>query len=518
MKAIACFDSLSESRGVYGRTVANQSLLSAILDYSSIDEVHFFLGDLYERENFFKSAGFLSGARGKRVKVFLRNEAKRLFLRNDYQVILQPDVCIGPVASWRNVFARSVPVFGLTHSISYPRFMLEFMKYDVCQSWDAIVATSPTAKTVLENAFAYLGLKSAPYIDVIPFGAEENARVNDAKQRAGYDEDSFVFLYIGRISEYSKADLFPMIRAFYLLSKENKDARMIIAGSSAESNYSHIVRMFIEKHNLAGRVKVYEDINEDEKALLYSLADCFISLSDNLQETFGLTLLEAASYGLPVIASDWDGYKSIVVDGETGFLIDTIASLDVWEQIEREAVFMYENMSHFAFAQTTVVSIDMLLDRMRRISSDRSLAERMGNRALELVKERFSWKEVVKQYERLWDRLKNGAMEHPAGERDVKWKMPFSKLFAHYMTEDIMFEDAQFEITEFGRDVVEGKSGLFLYEAHGEDMSVKLLKDILSMPFPCSFGQITKRFESYPQPVIMRHILWLWKEYFINRK
>ena len=49
----------------------------------------------------------------------------------------------------------------------------------------------------------------------------------------------------------------------------------------------------------------------------------FISLSDNIQETFGLTIIEGMAAGKPVIATDWDGYRQTVRHGDTGFLIPT---------------------------------------------------------------------------------------------------------------------------------------------------------------------------------------------------
>ena len=52
-------------------------------------------------------------------------------------------------------------------------------------------------------------------------------------------------------------------------------------------------------------------------------ADVFLSLPDNIQETFGLVVVEAMASGLPVVGSDWDGYRDLVVDGETGFLVPT---------------------------------------------------------------------------------------------------------------------------------------------------------------------------------------------------
>ena len=50
-------------------------------------------------------------------------------------------------------------------------------------------------------------------------------------------------------------------------------------------------------------------------------ADLFCSPADNLQETFGLSVLEAMASSLPVVASDWNGYRDLVVHGSTGWLV-----------------------------------------------------------------------------------------------------------------------------------------------------------------------------------------------------
>src|SRR4029077_15034949 len=54
-------------------------------------------------------------------------------------------------------------------------------------------------------------------------------------------------------------------------------------------------------------------------------ADLFISLADSIQETFGITPLEAMAAGLPALVSDWDGYKDTVRDGLDGLRIRTWA-------------------------------------------------------------------------------------------------------------------------------------------------------------------------------------------------
>ena len=61
------------------------------------------------------------------------------------------------------------------------------------------------------------------------------------------------------------------------------------------------------------------------RAASYSL-----SLVDCLQETFGLTPIEAMASRLPVVVSDWNGYRDTVVEGRTGYRVPKLirSSLD----------------------------------------------------------------------------------------------------------------------------------------------------------------------------------------------
>ncbi len=58
----------------------------------------------------------------------------------------------------------------------------------------------------------------------------------------------------------------------------------------------------------------------------WAAADVFVSLSDNIQESFGITPVEAMAAGLPCLVSDWDGYRDTVVHGETGFRIPDLVA------------------------------------------------------------------------------------------------------------------------------------------------------------------------------------------------
>ncbi len=68
---------------------------------------------------------------------------------------------------------------------------------------------------------------------------------------------------------------------------------------------------------VSNRVKFYQDRLDVE--VFYDEANLFVLPSR--YEGFGLALVEAMASGLPVIASDIDGLREIIADGETGFLV-----------------------------------------------------------------------------------------------------------------------------------------------------------------------------------------------------
>jgi glycosyltransferase involved in cell wall biosynthesis len=80
-----------------------------------------------------------------------------------------------------------------------------------------------------------------------------------------------------------------------------------------------------------------------------------------VSELLGLTALEAMASGTPVVASRIGGLAEVVVDGETGFLVEP-------------------------------GDVAALADRLALLLSDRRLAARLGANARDLVLERFTWR------------------------------------------------------------------------------------------------------------------------------
>jgi glycosyltransferase involved in cell wall biosynthesis len=138
--------------------------------------------------------------------------------------------------------------------------------------------------------------------------------VDSARLTPGPDQRSEtpLFVYLGRLKKYKRVDI--VIRAFAQLGIP--DARMEIAGSG---DYRAYLERLVESLNLSGRIKFLGFISEEEKLRL--LRRAWASLLASPKEGWGISNLEAAACGTPVIAGDSPGVRESVVPGKTGFLV-----------------------------------------------------------------------------------------------------------------------------------------------------------------------------------------------------
>jgi glycosyltransferase involved in cell wall biosynthesis len=96
----------------------------------------------------------------------------------------------------------------------------------------------------------------------------------------------------------------------------------LIAGDGSEFTE---IKSKNQRLSLHDRVKLLGYVTAQEKACLFKMADLFImpNIHDqNDQEGFGIVLLEAASHGLPSIATNIEGISDAIIHGVTGFLVE----------------------------------------------------------------------------------------------------------------------------------------------------------------------------------------------------
>jgi glycosyltransferase involved in cell wall biosynthesis len=108
-----------------------------------------------------------------------------------------------------------------------------------------------------------------------------------------------------------------LIRAISLV--DDKTTRLLIVGSPQRDGFEAELKSIARDVGIADRV-IFTGGGRDKPHLAYSVADLVVSASTK-PETFGLTMLEAASHGLPVVATAHGGALDLVVDRKSGFLV-----------------------------------------------------------------------------------------------------------------------------------------------------------------------------------------------------
>ena len=121
-----------------------------------------------------------------------------------------------------------------------------------------------------------------------------------------------LFLYLGRLKRYKGIDL--VIRAFAGLARP--DATLQIAGTG---DHRPELERLVASLDLTQRVSFLGFVDEEHKLALLRRAWALVFASP--KEGWGMTNLEAAACGTPVIASDSPGLRESVVNGETGLLV-----------------------------------------------------------------------------------------------------------------------------------------------------------------------------------------------------
>ena len=133
-------------------------------------------------------------------------------------------------------------------------------------------------------------------------------------------------VFVGRLSKTKNIEL--LIEAFSKLETPNVD--LVIAGP--DFGMLKELKKITKKYGLENKVFFTGWISEEEKMKLLSETTIFVHPS--LEDVFLLSLLEAASIGVPCVAFDVQSNSTILEDKKTGIIVKEISALGLARSLD----------------------------------------------------------------------------------------------------------------------------------------------------------------------------------------
>lgn len=441
-----------------GRNAAGESFLRGFLLHSTASEFWIQVQKPEHAQHFVSALSSLG--RSETVRSVDKSSLGAL---SSADVVYYPGPNISEHAFHRAAYGHTNwSLCGITHTTSSAGSMdaLASLITSPVQPWDAIICTSTAVKDnvtrLLQAQVEYLQSRIGisrivlPLMPIIPLGIHTSDFVFTSDQKAaarsvlGVSPKTIVLLFMGRLSFHAKAHPLAMYQALEAASQSTgKNVVLVECGWFANE---FIDKAYAEAARLACpsvRVVTLDGRKPEDRQTAWAGADIFCSLSDNIQETFGIVPIEAMAAGLPVVVSDWDGYKDTVRDGIDGFRIPTLMlQAGLGDDLALRHALEIDTYDMYCGHTCSLVAVDVqaTASAFKRLFSSSKLRRQMGDAGRKRAVEIYDWKTIIGDYEALWGHqteLRLAAKKHVTKLPLYPWpaRMDPFEAFASYPTQ-----------------------------------------------------------------------------------
>ena len=462
-----------------GRNAAGQSFLEGYFRHGKCDTFWAYVKEADDLRKFHFAAQEIN--HGKKIEGFLSAD---LGLAEHAGTLYYPGPDLADMALKRAQFGSGKwSLCGITHTTSSARAMDSIASWLTAplEPWDAIICTSIAVKRnvelILDSELARLKRRlgvtkvTLPELPVIPLGINTDDFVFSDTERAAaraalkLERDTVAVLYVGRLSFHAKAHPLAMYQALEVAATKTKKDIVLIECGWFANEYAR--KAFEEAASVtcpSVRIVRLDGREQRNRALAWSGADIFCSLADNIQETFGITPIEAMAAGLPCVVTDWDGYKDTISE-DVGFRTPTsIPAPGLGQDLANRHASNRDNYDFYCGHTCLFVGVDIeaTVESFIRLIENENLRKEMGAAGRLRARNLYDWAKIIPQYEDLWGRL--ATARQLAGKVSIRatpTRLDPYYAFSHYAT-DIINIDSEIELTEQDIDLVYERLDLFL--------------------------------------------------------
>ncbi len=150
---------------------------------------------------------------------------------------------------------------------------------------------------------------------IIPNGIDLEHFSPDVSPIGEFCDGKLNILFVGRLETRKGLDY--LIKAYKQAKEELPNSRLIVVGPGTRlrRRYERLVKRYRLEDVIFIGYASYTDLPR-----YYKTADICCSPATG-RESFGITLVEAMAVGKPVVATNIDGYASVMTHGQEGFLV-----------------------------------------------------------------------------------------------------------------------------------------------------------------------------------------------------
>ena len=221
----------------------------------------------------------------------------------------------------------------------------------------AILVSGPFAQQLVQDEYGLASQVITPGVGV----GRTNVTRADARAALGLEESARVVLTVNFLHPRKRVDL--LLRSWVRVEAREPDARLVVVGDGPERQ---ALAALASDLGLT-RVRFAGYVGEDDMAQYYAASDLVAHVAR--QETFGLTIVEAAAFGVPSLVVDEGGPRYTVIDGETGVRV--------------------------------AATEDAVTEGLTRLLVDAATLRRMGARARSEIAPRYTWERGAEDFLRV---------------------------------------------------------------------------------------------------------------------
>jgi glycosyltransferase involved in cell wall biosynthesis len=152
---------------------------------------------------------------------------------------------------------------------------------------------------------------------IVPNGMEDHSLYFVPERTA--KKSTCQLLYVGIVREAK--GIMVLIEACRMLKTQGLKFRLNVVGRFDSSEFRKKVGEKVKEGDLLDEIKFSGVLTGNEKYACFNRADIFCYPTFYGPESFGLSLLEAMQFSLPVVATEWRGVPSVISDEVNGFLV-----------------------------------------------------------------------------------------------------------------------------------------------------------------------------------------------------